>query len=76
MGAGPDPQDGHSNAGRREQHEPVQHLAELVRISGMDVLADDRRRTGERVEHWWRVVLAARLRAGNLAVVDQQVGVW
>ena len=41
----------------------------------MNVLADDGRRTGERVEDRRRVVLAARLRAGNLAVVDQQVGV-
>src|SRR5712691_6832941 len=33
------------------------------------------RRTGKRIEHGRRVVLAARLRAGNLAVMNQQVGV-
>ena len=42
----------------------------------MNVLADDGRHAGERVEDRRRVVLAARPRAWNPPVVDQQVRVF
>jgi hypothetical protein len=63
------------NAGRCDEHEPVQHLRELVRIARVHLLAEHGGCARERVEDRRRVVLAPRLGPGKLAVMDQQVRV-
>ena len=55
------------------QHGPVHVLRKLVRILAVDVLAQKRGGTRERVEARRCVVLAARLGARDLPVMNQQV---